>query len=249
LVVVDARSPARSKANEGEWMAGFKQAGTGEVDGNGHAGFFIAVPLVLAALVLLLLLGWRSEVERTRRDGSDVAPSTVESSRSRAEPLVVSPLITLHVAPRDTTSARRRERRQLPRVIKLAVTPSEATYPLGESSVLFVTMAGARELSGGVVTLVYDPAILKVTSVRPCRTPAPFTVTPHIENLKGWASVTLVPTGATPQREAEGGLFTVKFEAIAEGRSEVVLTEAALTDARGSSVPVELSDGEVEVAG
>jgi len=51
-----------------------------------------------------------------------------------------------------------------------------------------------------------------------------------------------------PQRETEGGLLTVEFKPIAEGRSQVVLMDATFTDARGSSIPVELNNGEVEVA-
>ena len=206
-----------------------------ELNGSGRSRLLVAILPILAGLALLGFFHWKSGSERQRRTASQLVPSVVESSVASK----VAPPVVKSSAPSPS---------EMREPVKLSVTPSAATYPLGESSVLFVTMAGMRALSRGVVTLVYDPAILEVTSVHPARAPTPFSVSPYIENLQGWVSVSLVPTGARPQRETEGGLFTVEFEPIAEGRSEVVLVQATFTDARGSSVPVELSNGEVEVA-
>ena len=206
-----------------------------EVNERGGTRVLIAILPVVAGLVFLGSFRWNSEPESRARTAQKSVPSVAQSSIAAipAAPTAVKPATTSPLAIQR---------------VRLAVTPSGATYPLGERNSLSVKMATAPALSRGVVTLVYDPEIIEVTNVHPFAADTPYTVSSHIENLQGWVSVKLEPTGAGSESESEGGLFTVEFKPIAEGRSDMVLTEAKFTDDQGLAVPVEVNNGDITVA-
>jgi hypothetical protein len=195
----------------------------------------VALLFLLAGFALFGFFHWRSRASRQDPTASQLAAPFAQNS-ARSE--IAQPLIESSTPSRAETSD----------TIKLAVTPAETKAPLGENSVeIVVKMAGRQALSGGVVTLIYNPSIIEVTGVYPVKAPAPFTVTPRIENSQGWVTVSLTPTGAKSQQNPASGLFTVQFMPIDTGRSEVALMAGSFTDAKGSSIPVELNNGTVEV--
>jgi hypothetical protein len=193
---------------------------------------------VLAALALVGFFGFfhwnRGAAKQSSTPAQVAAPVVQPSATSEIAQPVVESSTPAQPGVRDP--------------VKLAVTPAETKAALGENSVeLVVKMVGKQAFSGGVVTLIYNPSIIEVMGVYPVKPPAPFTVTPRIENAQGWASVTLASSGSGRQQQAGNGIFKVQFVPIDTGRSEVALMAGSFTDAKGSSVPVEVSNGAVEV--
>src|SRR5262249_58711905 len=113
----------------------------------------LGIIVLLVGLVLLGVFYWNTETERENSVASQRAAPVPESSAARdSAPPVVHSWTPSEPGTRPA--------------IKLAVSPAEATYPLGENGVFFVNIGAARLPSRGAVTLVYNPRVIEVTNIR-----------------------------------------------------------------------------------
>jgi hypothetical protein len=208
--------------------------------GNTKNGTWLKLVLVIIAvlvgLILLKMFYWDTDSERHGQGVSEAPAPRATASAPRDS---ISPA----VQPSSPGGS------AVPRPVRLDVAPSDATYPLGEPGVFFVNVQTVRLPSRGSVTVVYDPKVIELKNIRSALGGAPFNVSSQIENRSGSVTVNLTSTATGQEKQAQISLFAIDFVGVRVGRSTVVLTAATFTDARGSSVPVEVTNGEVEISG
>ncbi len=119
------------------------------------------------------------------------------------------------------------------------VTFQPATMSTQLGSTIMVTIAGDNisDMTGAAAQLQFDPKILRINNIvsgdLPQRNTAPLTATKNIVNESGQADMS-VRRGPTDGGISGGGaLFTVVFQAVGRGTTNVSMASASLTASTG----------------
>jgi len=117
-----------------------------------------------------------------------------------------------------------------------------ANVAVGDGFDVDVVVDGVRGLYAVPMTVLFDPARLRVLSVtegdflRKSGSATSFTSSPDATN--GRIVVGLSRQGALPGEDGSGRLFTIRFQAIASGVAPVRLGSVSLMDPVRRSIPV-----------
>lgn len=151
---------------------------------------------------------------------------------------------------RDRELLRNRPRQDEDDGAKLFLRPAIAIAAPGELVSMGLVVRGAQDVSRVPVTIRFDPAVLRVASVRVGRAwqdgPPPALL--HDASSPGVVVIGIARLGRdAPAIPAEGELVRVTFEALAAGSTTLELERFALLGASSRAQSVEATPGRVVV--
>lgn len=137
----------------------------------------------------------------------------------------------------------------VPRLSFVRLSSSTTESAVGSRVTVTAAIENAQQVSGFSFGLSFDPKILKLVGVLEggfvSQGGKPLIQAPKIDNDAGTAVITF--SSPSSGVSGSGTLFNVMFDTVGSGTSQVVLTQAALSDDRQAPLPTSSSGTQVTV--
>lgn len=134
--------------------------------------------------------------------------------------------------------------------VSLSISPATLNLKAGETAVLGVTIANAAELYAYDITLRYDAAVIKVTSIETGSfLDTGFTAAQLIDDSAGSAQIAFSQLPPSGGKSGSGELVIFRIKALGAGTTQVRIETAQLLKKDASAITVTTSTGTVTVTG
>lgn len=132
----------------------------------------------------------------------------------------------------------------------LSINPATLNLKAGETAILGVTIANAAELYAYDITLRYDAAVIKVTSIETGSfLDTGFTAAQVIDDSAGSAQIAFSQLPPSGGKSGSGELVVFRIKALGAGTTQVRIETAQLLKKDASAITVTTSTGTVTVTG